>query len=634
MSQRLYCRVALLPALLAVAMPQTGHAQIEVRGATITEVQEAMTSGAATSAEITAAYLARIRAYDQAGPRIGSMIWINPNAVAEAEALDRERATGDVRGPMHGVPIILKDNYDTYDLPTSGGTLALAGNIPPDDGFQVAKLRAAGAVIIGKSNMHELASGITTISSLGGQTLNPYDLRRNPGGSSGGTGAAITASFATVGWGSDTCGSIRIPSAQNNLVGLRPTKGVSSIDGIIPLAHTQDVGGPLARTMRDLAIALDVTVGPDPADPATRILDGRDAPRFVEALDANALQGARIGILEAFFGDAPEEAAAARLVRDALARMVELGADTVTVAIPDYDSLAARSGVIAHEFKWDLIDYLAGVPDAPVASLEDMLRLGLIHRALVPTMLRWNAPENRVTEAYSSALAKREPLRDAVVSTMNRHSLDAIVFPTIRTIPSIVGDPQRGSNCSLSANTGLPALSIPVGFTGAGLPIGMEMVGRTLDDARLVAIGYAFEQATGHRREPASTPALVNGAAPASVLMTVIGTGEEYSPVVASGVVLRARLTLDPAPNTLAYEVTVTGVEAQDIYAVVLRHADDRGNWLVAERLSGPGVAQLSGTIVLSRDMRARLDTGDLLLEALTRDYPFGAARATLRLPR
>ncbi len=634
MSQRLYCRVALLPALLAVAMPQTGHAQIEVRGATITEVQEAMTSGAATSAEITAAYLARIRAYDQAGPRIGSMIWINPNAVAEAEALDRERATGDVRGPMHGVPIILKDNYDTYDLPTSGGTLALAGNIPPDDGFQVAKLRAAGAVIIGKSNMHELASGITTISSLGGQTLNPYDLRRNPGGSSGGTGAAITASFATVGWGSDTCGSIRIPSAQNNLVGLRPTKGVSSIDGIIPLAHTQDVGGPLARTMRDLAIALDATVGPDPADPATRILDGRDAPRFVEALDANALQGARIGILEAFFGDAPEEAAAARLVRDALARMVELGADTVTVAIPDYDSLAARSGVIAHEFKWDLIDYLAGVPDAPVASLEDMLRLGLIHRALVPTMLRRNAPENRVTEAYSSALAKREPLRDAVVSTMNRHSLDAIVFPTIRTIPSIVGDPQRGSNCSLSANTGLPALSIPVGFTGAGLPIGMEMVGRTLDDARLVAIGYAFEQATEHRREPASTPALVSGAAPASVLMTVRGTGEEYSPVVASGVVLRARLTLDPAPNTLAYEVTVTGVEAQDIYAVVLRHADDRGNWLVAERLSGPGVAQLSGTIVLSRDMRARLDTGDLLLEALTRDYPFGAARATLRLPR
>lgn len=282
MSQRLYCRVALLPALLAVAMPQTGHAQIEVRGATITEVQEAMTSGAATSAEITAAYLARIRAYDQAGPRIGSMIWINPKAVAEAEALDRERATGDVRGPMHGVPIILKDNYDTYDLPTSGGTLALAGNIPPDDGFQVAKLRAAGAVIIGKSNMHELASGITTISSLGGQTLNPYDLRRNPGGSSGGTGAAITASFATVGWGSDTCGSIRIPSAQNNLVGLRPTKGVSSIDGIIPLAHTQDVGGPLARTMRDLAIALDATAGPDPADPATRILDGRDAPRFVE----------------------------------------------------------------------------------------------------------------------------------------------------------------------------------------------------------------------------------------------------------------------------------------------------------------------------------------------------------------
>ncbi|MBT6697051.1 MAG: amidase, partial [Gemmatimonadales bacterium] len=219
-----------------------------------------MELGRASSAWITQAYLDRIAAFDQTGPAINAMVSLNPNAMAEAEALDRERADGVVRGPLHGVPIVLKDNYDTRDAPTSAGTAALSGFVPPDDAFQVGRLREAGAVFLGKTNMHELASGWTTVGSLGGQTLNPYDLTRHPGGSSGGTGAAVAASFAAVGWGSDTCGSIRLPSAYNNLVGLRPTKGLSSIDGIVPLSHSQDVGGPLARTVRDLAIALDATI--------------------------------------------------------------------------------------------------------------------------------------------------------------------------------------------------------------------------------------------------------------------------------------------------------------------------------------------------------------------------------------
>jgi amidase len=254
------------------------ESQIEVAEATIPELQEAMVSGRATSVDITRAYLARIAAYDQAGPRLNSILRINPHALADAERLDAERMTRGSRGPLHGIPVLLKDNYDTFDMPTSAGSLPLAGLVPPDDAFQVRKLREAGAVILGKTNMHELAYGITTIASLGGQTLNPYDPRRNPGGSSGGTGAAIAASFAAIGWGSDTCGSIRIPAAHNNLVGLRPTKGLSSIDGIIPLAHTQDVGGPLARTVTDLAIALDATVGADPDDPATGALAGRPSP--------------------------------------------------------------------------------------------------------------------------------------------------------------------------------------------------------------------------------------------------------------------------------------------------------------------------------------------------------------------
>ena len=361
-----------------------------------------MASGTTSSVLITTAYLARIEAYDKAGAELNAMIRINPNALEEAEALDRERATRGARGPLHGIPIILKDNYDLAGMPSTAASIGLAGLMPPDDGFQVRKLREAGAVFVGKSNLHELASGISTIASLGGQTLNPYDLTRNPGGSSGGTGAAIASSFAAVGWGSDTCGSIRIPASHNNLVGLRPTKGLSSIDGIVPLSHTQDTGGPLARSVYDLAIALDATIGPDPADLATKILEGRLLPVFADVLDESALQGARIGMLASAFGDGGAEAAAAEVVRAAIDEMVELGADTLTVEIPDLDSLLVRSSVIDLEFKWDINDYLAGVPDAPVMSLNELVEQGLIHESLTPRMKRRGGVEALDEEAYPS----------------------------------------------------------------------------------------------------------------------------------------------------------------------------------------------------------------------------------------
>ena len=625
-------RLALLAGLsvVAVAAPPVA-AQIEVTGATITELQEAMTEGRATSADITEAYLARIRAYDQAGPAINAMIWMNPDALSEARARDQERASTGARGPLHGIPIILKDNYDTYDMPTSAGTLALAGNVAPDDAFQVVRLREAGAVILGKSNMHELASGITTIGSLGGQTRNPYDLRRNPGGSSGGTGAAIAASFAAVGWGSDTCGAIRIPAAQNDLVGLRPTTGLSSRAGLIPRSPTQDVGGPLARTVSDLAIALDATVGFDPADEATRIMEGRDPPRFVENLNPDALTGARIGVLTDLFGDAPEEGAARRIVREALGRMVELGADTLAVEIPRYDSLVSGSGVIHHEFKYDLIEYLEGVPDAPVASLEEMLELGLIHEALTPRMRARDQAEAKFTDEYRTALALREPLREAVVSTLDRYQVDALAFPTVRTIPSVIGDPQRGSSCSLSANTGLPSISVPVGFTASGLPIGMELVGRPLDDARLVAIAYAWEQATDHRREPYSTPPLVDGMAPPPSVFTVRADGSGYDEPRAGEATLDGRLELDRPRGELRYDLVVRGADPADVYAVVLRHPTEGDAWLVARRISGPGVVDPAGVLVVGRGLVERIDAGEVVIELFTRADPFGAAKATIR---
>lgn len=602
------------------------HAQVTVAERSIVELQEMMVSGEATAVAITQAYLDRIAAYDQQGPVINAMVWLNPDALSDAEALDRERAERGPRGPLHGIPIILKDNYDTPEMPTAAGTLALANNYAPDDAFQVARLRDAGAIILGKANMHELASGITTISSMGGQTRNPYDLSRNPGGSSGGTGAAIAASFAAVGWGSDTCGSIRIPAAQNDLVGLRPTKGLSSIDGIIPLAATQDVGGPLARTVRDLAISLDATVGADPNDPATAILTNREVPRFVDSLDEDALRGARIGILEAYFGEAPEEAAAARLVRAAIEEMVGLGADTVTVEIPDLDSLIAGSGVIGYETKWDLIDYFAQTPDAPVTSLGEILESGLVHEALVPRMRTRNESEERYSDEYRAALAKRAPLREAVEATLNRHSLDALVFPTVRTIPSVIGDPQRGSSCSLGANTGLPSISVPIGFT-SGVPIGMELMARTLEDARLVAMAYAYEQATDHRRIPPTTPVLEDRTAPVRVGVALRpGEPAGVLPDQVTSLSLQGTSIFDPVTNQLTLDVRVVGVDAEDVLGMALRFPQERGGWQVAHLIMRAGEDEALWVGQLSARQREHLDASELHLVVLTRTHPLGAA--------
>ena len=596
-----------------------------VMEATIPELQQAMASGRTTAVEILDAYLARIAAYDRQGPRLRTMIRLNPNARSEAQARDRERAMGVIRGPLHGIPVILKDNYDTADMPTTGGSVALAGLIPPDDAFQVRRLRQGGAIILGKSNLHELAAGITSISSLGGQTLNPYDLSRYPGGSSGGTGAAVTASFAAVGWGTDTCGSIRIPASQNNLFGLRPTKGLSSIDGIIPLSHTQDVGGPLARTVTDLALALDATIGIDPADSATAVLRGRAHPRFADSLDASALQGARLGVLTTMFGDAPEDQEMGGVVRAAIAQMFDAGADVIDVVIPDLDDLLSNSSVIAHEFKWDLIDYLAATPGAPVTSLQDILDRGLYHAALDSRFRTRNTPEFRESDEYRAALAKRDVIRDAIVSVMDEQRLDALIYPTMRRPPAQVGDPQLGSNCQLSASTGLPAFSIPAGFTLRGLPAGLELLGRPFADTELLALGFAFEQTTAHRRAPFSTPPLQNGVAPASITFDLIASGPNAQ--------VSVRFTLDLPTGVLSYDLEVSGVPADEIHAVDLHRAGDESTGPVIHRLSGAGTAAVSDRVRLRGSELDALRDGRLYLSLYTRAHPSGATRGPLVLP-
>jgi amidase len=615
----------------------TSGPSFEVVEASVTELQQAMTEGRVTAVQLVDAYLARIAAYDQQGPRINAMVRLNPRARAEAQALDIERRERGARSPLHGIPVVLKDNYDFAGMPTTAGSLAMAGLMPPDDAFQVKKLREAGAIIIGKTNLHELASGILTVGSLAGQTRNPYDPTRNPGGSSGGTGAAVAASFAALGWGSDTCGSIRIPSAHNNLFGLRPTKGLSSIDGIIPLSHTQDVGGPLARTVMDLALALDATVGPDPADPATSILQSAPLPRFVAALDTAALRGVRIGVLDAYFGADADDRVVGTLVREALERMEEAGAEIVPLEIPRLDSLGQGAAVIDHEFKWDLADYLAATPDAPIDSLGDVLALGLIHDALVATTNRRNAPTERNSEAYRTALARRGPLRDAVVAALDAQRLDALAYPTVRRPPTRIGEAQPGSTCSLSANTGLPALSIPAGFATGGLPVGLELMGRPLSDARLVAFAYDYEQAVKPRRAPGTTPPLVGGRAPEPVRFTVVTSGAELEPPVRADAQATALFAFERASRTLRYQVSITGARAEDVFGVMVRRrvvgATGAVSWNVAEVLAGPELLSASGAWVMTDVMIQRLDQGELYLEVFTRAHPGGAGRTKIALP-
>jgi amidase len=598
--------------------PGARHADI-VFEATIPQLQSEMAAGRTTAAALVDAYLARIAAYDHAGPSLNAVIRLNPLARAQAAALDAERKAGTVRGPLHGIPVIVKDNFSTRDMPTSASSVALATLQTPNDAFQIRRLRDAGAVIIGKSNMHELAAGITSISSLGGQTCNPYDPNRNPGGSSGGSGAAIAASFAAVAWGSDTCGSIRIPSAVHNLFGLRPTKGLSSTSGIVPLSHSQDVAGPLARTVTDLAIALDATVGPDDADSATRLLDGKPLPRFVSALDSASLRGKRFAIARAYFGDDADDQEGARVVRSAIEKMKARGATFVDVTIPRLDSIADRASVIDYEFKFDLIDFLASVPGTHISSLTDILRLGMYDIALESPFRRRDSLGTRDNAAYREALARRKLARDLVVAFLDSNRYDALVYPTMRRKAALLGEPPRGSTCTLSAVTGLPAITMPAGFTADGLPIGIELLGRPLADASLVALAYDYEQSAHPRRPPSTTPPLVDGRAPTPlVFATTVRSG---------GAAVHGEFAFDATRRTLAFDVRVLGTSRRPIYAISIARDSAGKPGPIIHRLVAQGSSRSKGSLILGDVERRDLLAGRLVLAVFTGETSGGVSR-------
>jgi Asp-tRNA(Asn)/Glu-tRNA(Gln) amidotransferase A subunit family amidase len=488
----------------------------EVTEASITDIHAAMEAGQLTARDLVRIYLDRIEAYDKQGPAINAIITVNPNALARAEELDRAFAESGFVGPLHGIPVIVKDNYDTHDLPTTAGSLSLEGSIPPDDAYQVRAIREAGAIVMAKSNMAEFAfTPYETVGSmLPGYTRNPYAVNRMTAGSSGGTAAAVASSFGAVGLGTDTGNSIRGPSSHQALVGIRSTMGLTSRDGIIPLYYDKDIGGPMARTVADAVAVFDVIAGYDPADPVTGSSQEHKAARYADYLDADALSGARIGVMRQWSNRNGADAEVIERFEEALDAMRHAGATIVDpVTIPDMSEIR-RAGLWCSRFKYDINTYLATLgPDAPVKNIDEIVTSRRTHPSIRPRLEYFQQVEDPPDQDESClrSLPNRDRLRDAVREQLELHDLDAMVYPTWSNAPRLIGDlntPHGDNSQDLAPGTGFPAVTVPMGYVQGNLPVGLQLFGDAWSEPTLIALAYAFEQATQHRRAPETTPAL------------------------------------------------------------------------------------------------------------------------------
>jgi amidase len=492
-----------------------------IEEATIRELQRRLAAGEVTSRGLTEAYLARIEALDQNGPRVNSVIETNPDALAIAEGLDRERKAGRIRGPLHGIPILIKDNIDTRDrMQTTSGSLALEGSPAPRDAFLVRRLRAAGAILLGKANLSEWANfrdrhSVSGWSSRGGLTRNPYSLDRSACGSSSGSAAAVAASFCAAAVGTETDGSIICPSQTCGIVGVKPTLGLVSRSGIVPIAHSQDTAGPMARTVEDAAILLGALTGVDAADPATRASKGRRARDYTSFLDKAGLRGARIGVARNMIGTDPRLAA---LLDSWVDVMQGLGATVIDPAnLPNFDRFGKTElEVLYVEFAHDLRRYLAARgPTVRVRTLADVIRFNEENRARVMPYFgqdRMTTAEEKAAvgrEAYRKALAKNRRLtrREGIDAAIKKHRLDAVVVPSggpAWTIDLANGDPRSWDmeSTSPAAVAGYPHITVPGGEVH-GLPVGISFFALAWQEPKLLRLAYAFEQATKIRKPPA-----------------------------------------------------------------------------------------------------------------------------------
>jgi len=481
-----------------------------------------MVVGEETARSLVEKYAARIEALDKRGPALRAVLEINPDALKIAEDLDAERKAGRVRGPLHGIPVLLKDNIGTSDrMTTTAGSLALEGSIPSADAFVVKMLRESGAVLLGKTNLSEWANFRSTHSSSGwsgrdGQCRNPYALDRNASGSSSGSGAAAAANLCAAAVGSETDGSIVSPSNNCGLVGIKPTVGLVSRSGIVPIAHSQDTAGPMCRTVADAAALLTAMTGADPADPASKASAGNVKSDYTKFLDPRGLAGARIGVpRKVFFG---QSAPADRLVEAAIAEMKRLGAVIVDPADVDNANAFEKTEieVLLYEFKADVNAYLAGLPKARVRTLADVIAFNEKNRALEMPYFgqelfeRAQAKGPLTEKAYRVALEAdlRLSRKEGIDKTMDRHKLDALVAPTASPatlIDLVNGDYGVNGSSTLPAVAGYPHITVPAGFD-FGLPVGISFFGRAWSEPALIRIAYAYEQATRHRRPPRFLP--------------------------------------------------------------------------------------------------------------------------------
>ncbi|ABS05872.1 amidase [Kineococcus radiotolerans] len=533
--------LCLAPALAPASAAPTPHDELpRVVGLSVTDQLGLLAAGETSSVDLVQAYLDRIAAYDDAyadQPGLQAVVTVSPTALENARLLDAERAAGISRGPLHGVPVLVKDNYATYDMPTSAGSEALADYQTTEDSTAVERLRDAGAIIVGKTNMAEFAwHGTYTLSSVRGETHNPYDQDVSASGSSGGTGAAIAAGFAAAGLGTDSCGSIIGPSAHQSLVGYRPTMGLTSVAGIVPLSVRQDVSGPMTTTVEDAALLGSVLAGVDPADPQTAIAAEQDPATFVPGLSDTALQGKRIGTFHWDYstatpeGPRPGTEEVTAIVDRAVDDLAAQGAEIVDVPFtrefvqqqlasggwidmrPSVDAFFA-----ATEAQWP-----AGLAEltAPTDRLtfSDVVADGKssLDQATIDS---WLALADVPNPDYDAAVAAQEAGKVAMDAFFVEHDLDALAMPTSEAPAN--PDWAGTTFCDVGANTGIPTISLPAGFTAAGLPVGLELAAPRSTDATLLAMAYDYEQATEHRLPPASTPELPrNGVIPKAVIAT------------------------------------------------------------------------------------------------------------------
>jgi amidase len=510
-------------ALIAADGRLSAQRTIDLDAVTIADVNAAFAKGTLTSERLVQLFLARIQAFDRQGPMLRSVIAVNPKAVETARALDAERKSKGPRSLLHGIPIVLKDNIDTADMPTTGGSVMLEGSIPADDAFVVKKLRAAGAVIIAKTNLSEFASAATH-SSLGGHILNPHNLTRSPAGSSGGTGVALAAAFAMAGLGTDTGGSVRGPSTSNGVAGLKTTMGLVSRDGVIPLALSFDTVGPMARHVYDVAATLSVLAGVDPADAATKAGEGRAAIDYTQSLRADALKGARIGVARDFMGQDEDVDWAMEASLDTMRR---LGATVVDVRLPRWllDAKGEYYTTIRYrEFVVQIADYLKTLGPSYPKTLDQLIERARKMNAPRPDgaspnparwslMLRESASGTVTDYQYTSVRDHALPLVRAILNgVLTTNKLDAIVYPTDSRRPQPTSAPSGtpGGGAASAANlanlSGFPDLIVPAGFSTDTLPIAVSFLGPAFSEPRLLALGYSFEQATKARRLPVHTP--------------------------------------------------------------------------------------------------------------------------------